>query len=199
MTYYANTYEFTAFTEADLLQGVNGGSIGCGDTFTMPGSATTCFTVKDDDSGLSGDYYNNEYGDDCYFQTADIEVDGQQVFDDVKIYAEQYHVLQGSDGNYYYLIEIETAYGDAPGEGDDFFTFYGAVPPEGVELTVVSTCNVTSHWIDYKCLDAGEKEPPTGSISGTVFCDDDCDGVQDGEVCVFGDNLIVALHRNGHS
>lgn len=186
-----NTYEFTAFTEADLLQGVNGKSIGCGDTFTMPATATTCFTVTDDDGSLSGDKYNNEYGDDCSFQTADIVVNGDQVFDDVRIYAEQYHVLQGSDGQYYYMIEIETAYGDAPGKGDDFFTFYGDVPPAGVELTVVNTCNVTYDWVDYKCLDAGDKEPETGSITGTVFCDDDCDGLHDADVCVFGENLIV--------
>lgn len=160
MTYnnsYVKTYEFTAFTEADLLQGVNGGSINCGDVFTMPASATTCFTVKDDDGALSGDAYRNESGDDRSYQTADIEVNGEPVMGGVKIYAEQYHVLHGSDGKTYYLIEIEVKNGDAPGEGDDFFTFYGDVPPSGVELTVASASNVKCDWVDYKCLDAGLK------------------------------------------
>lgn len=158
MTYGVQTYEFTAFTEADLLQGVNGKSIGCGDVFTMPASATTCFSVKDNDTTMSGDACNNEKGDDSSYQTADIEVDGVQVFDNMKIYAESYHVLEGSDGKTYYMIEIETREGGAPGKGDDFFTFYGDVPADGVELTVVNTCNVTSNWVDYKCLSAGSKE-----------------------------------------
>ncbi len=156
------TYEFTAFTEADLLQGVNGGSIGCGDVFTMPAGATTCFTVEDNDGTLSGDACRNESGDDRSYQTADIEVNGEPVFGDVKIYAEQYHVLSGSDGKTYYLIEIEVKNEDAPGEGDDFFTFYGDVPPAGVELTVGNACNVKGNWLDYKRLDAGVCWQPEG-------------------------------------
>ena len=151
------TFEFTAFTEADLLQGTNGGSIGCGDTFTMPTAATTCFEVADDDRYLSGDACYNESGDDRSHQTANIEVNGETVYDDAKIYAEQYHKLYGSDGKTYYLIEIEVKNGDAPGEGDDFFTFYGAVPPAGVELTVAGSYNVRGDWVDFKCLDAGDK------------------------------------------
>ncbi len=157
MTCSTTTYEFTAFTEADLLQGSNGHSIGRCDSFTMPGSASTCFEVTDNDSFLSGDRYHNEAGDDHSFQTADITVGGDQVFNDVKIYAESYHVLHGSDGKTYYMIEIEVKNGDAPGEGDDFFTFYGAVPPAGTELHVVNTCNVTCNWVDFKCLSAGLK------------------------------------------
>ena len=121
-----STYTFTALLEADLLQGVNGTSINIGDAFVMPEGATVEFVVTDDDYTLSGDYYNNEYGDDATQQTADITVNGELVFDDVRIYAEQYHVLLGSDGQYYYMMEIETAgSADAPGEGDDFFTFWG--------------------------------------------------------------------------
>lgn len=157
MTYNTKSYEFTAFTEADLLQGVNGGSIGCGDVFTMPSNPSTCFTVTDDDGSLSGDKYRNEAGDDCSYQTASIEVDGVMVETNAKIYAESYHVLHGSDGKTYYMIEIEQRYGDAVGQGDDYFTFYGDVPPDGTTLTVGNTCNVTSNWVDYKCLSAGEK------------------------------------------
>jgi len=158
MTYKTQTNEFTAFAEADLLQGVNGGSIGCGDVFTMPTNPTVCFSVTDDDGSLSGDKYRNEAGDDCSYQTASIEVDGVMVETNAKIYAESYHVLHGSDGKTYYMIEIEQRYGDAVGKGDDYFTFYGDVPPDGTTLTVGNTCNVTSNWVDYKCLSAGEKD-----------------------------------------
>lgn len=159
------TFNFTGFTEADLLQGTNGSSIGYGDVFTMPGSATTEFSVYDNDGTLSGDYYNNENGDDNTGQTADISVNGVQVFDDVKIYAESYHVLLGSDGKYYYMMEIEVrGSANAPGQGDDFFTFFGDVPPAGVELTVYCQYNVTCDWVDYNCLDSGpvtvENAPP---------------------------------------
>ena len=36
MTY--QNFEFTAFTESDLVSG----NLGCGSTFTMPGTATVC-------------------------------------------------------------------------------------------------------------------------------------------------------------
>ncbi|MEO1495091.1 MAG: SdrD B-like domain-containing protein [Pseudomonadota bacterium] len=165
-------FEFTAFTEADLLQGTNGNSIGNCDSFTMPGSATVCFSVTDNDTTLSGDRYYNESGDDRSFQTADITVDGSQIFDDVKIYAEQYHVLHGSDGKTYYLIEIEVKNGDAPGQGDDFFTFYGDVPPAGIDLHVVGTHNVTSNWMDYKCLSAGLKWDLDDDCAYTIEAED---------------------------
>ncbi|MEM7210671.1 MAG: Ig-like domain-containing protein [Pseudomonadota bacterium] len=152
-----STFTFTALLESELLQGVNGSSIGTGDTFVMPDGATVEMIVSDDDSLLSGDYYSNENGDDSSGQTADINIDGELAFDDVKIYAESYHVLQGSDGNYYYMIEIELAGGnEAPGEGDDFFSFWGTTPPAGVSLSVVGTYNVTCDWIDFDHLDGGE-------------------------------------------
>ena len=159
MTY--QKYQFTAFTEADLLQGVNGSSIGRGDCFVMPTSASVCMTTYDNDSTLSGDNWCNENANDSTGQKA--IVDGARVGS--QMYAESYHVLRGSDGKIYYLIEIEVEGYNAPGQGDDFFTFYGAVPPAGVSLTVVNTCNVRGNWVDFKCLGAGEKaplnEPPT--------------------------------------
>jgi len=176
---YFKEYEWTALTEADLLdQGGNGSSIGCGDVFTMPGSATVCMSTRDNDYSLSGDNYQNENANDQSGQWA--KIDGEPVGG--QMYAESYHVLQGSDGQTYYMIEIEIEGHNAPGAGDDYFTFYGDVPPEGTELTVVQTCNVTGNWVDYKCLGAGDKVE-TGSISGTVFCDVDCDGIN-GEVNV---------------
>ena len=154
MTY--KQYEFTAFTEADFLgQGGNGSSIGCGDTFTMPGAATVCISTWDNDGSLSGDSYCNENANDSTGQKATI--DGAAL--GAQMYAESYHVLQGSDGKTYYMIEIEVEGHDAPGAGDDYFTFYGAVPPAGVELCVTATCNVRGSWVDFKCLGAGEKVP----------------------------------------
>lgn len=172
MTYYSSKYygshswqkkyEWTAFTEADFLdQGGNGSSIGCGDSFTMPAGSSVCMSTYDNDSKLSGDEYCNENATDGSGQKA--YVDGARVGG--QMYAESYHVLKGSDGKTYYMIEIEIEGHDAPGAGDDYFTFYGKVPPAGVELTVVQTCNVKGSWVDFDCLSAGDKaptnEPPT--------------------------------------
>lgn len=196
MTYNkTTTYEFTAFTEADFLEaGADGYSLSCGDTFTMPTAATTCFEVTDNDRFLSGDSCRNENANDYYGQQAaitDAET-GEEIGNGGQIYAEKYWVLHGSDGQTYYLIEIEQERGDAPGAGDDYFTFYGNVPPAGTDLTVSHGGNVTGNWVDFKCLDAGEKGPVTGSISGTVFCDIDCDGIQDGETTFSkGDNIFT--------
>ncbi len=166
MTY--SKYEFTAFKEQDLL---NAGdhNLGCGDTFTMPTTATVCLGVKDNDGYLSGDAYSryDDRADDQYGQWA--YIDGQ--YAGGRMYAEQYHVLKDAAGNKYFLIEIEIE-----GSNQDYFTYYGNVPAAGTELTIVKTCNVTSHCIDYRCLDAGAKEE-FGSVSGTVFCDTDCDGI----------------------
>jgi len=63
------------------------------------------------------------------------------------------------------MIEVEQE-----GTNDDYFTFFNGfgyeTPPEGAELTVYSQGNVTSNWVDFKCLDAGEKTPEF------VECDD---------------------------
>jgi hypothetical protein len=153
MTYGYKKYEWSAFTEADLLQGTNGNSIGRGDSFTMPGAATVHMSTWDNDRSLSGD--RREKATDHSGQKATI--DGVSL--GTQIYAEKYHVLKGSDGKKYYLIEIELEHGNAPGKGDDYFTFYGDVPPAGVELTVKASCNVKGSWVDYKCLGAGSSAP----------------------------------------
>ena len=178
MTY--QSFEFTAFTEADLLSGGNT-DIGCGDTFIMPAAATTCFTVYDNDCYLSGDSYCNENADDQYGQQATIEGENGALGNGGQIYAEVYYWVHDQYGNWYVMIEIEQE-----GTGGDYFTFlssYG-VPPAGSQLTVHSSCNVVDGgWNpSYKDLSAGEKVE-TGSISGTVFCDIDCDGIN-GEVTV---------------
>ncbi|MEO0656047.1 MAG: SdrD B-like domain-containing protein [Pseudomonadota bacterium] len=171
MTY--QNYQFTAYTEADLLQGKNGSSIGSGDKFTMPGSASVTMSTSDNGRYLSGD--DDDQALDSTGQEA--HVDGQRVGG--KMYAEKYHVLYGSDGKKYYLIEIEIEDYDAPGKGDDFFSFYGDIPSAGVELYVSHSCNVRGNWVDYKCLTAGDAAPSntpptfTNLPENGVFCIDE--------------------------
>ena len=85
MTVNTSTYEFTAFTEGELLEG--GGGLSKGDRFTMPIAADTTFAVKDNDNRLSGDF--RDHALDAHGQTADIGNGGQ-------IYAERYFFVPGS-------------------------------------------------------------------------------------------------------
>ncbi|MBC9248544.1 carboxypeptidase regulatory-like domain-containing protein [Paracoccus sp. 11-3] len=164
MTYYSSqyykSYQWSAFTEADLLaNGKNGTSIDRGDTFTV-GIPTTKMSTTDNDATLSGDSTN------CWWGTSgssdrsgqNAKVNGVAV--GCKMYAEQYHVLKGSDGKTYYMIEIKIEGHDSAGAGNGYFTFYGAQPPIGTSVTVVSTCNVSGSWVDYSCLGAGTTAPP---------------------------------------
>lgn len=175
MTY--TKYEWTAFTEADLLaNGKNGNDFGCGDTFVMPGKATVTMSTMDNDGALSGGAYNwwtwkTESAD----RTGqDATVNGARV--GCKMYADQYHVLKGSDGKTYYLIDIKVEGYDTPGAGNGYFSFYGATPPAGVNLTVVQTCSASGLCISYDCLGAGNTAPPntpptfTNIPSDGVFC-----------------------------
>ena len=169
------TYEFTAFTEADLLAaGAEGHSVSCGDTFTMVGTATTCISVTDDDPFLSGDNYCNENANDHYGQQASITGEnGGEIGNGGQIYAEKYFWVHDDAGNWYVMIQVEQE-----GSNEEFFTFFNGygyeTPAEGTNLTVYSSCNVTSNWVDYKCLDAGEKEPEPGWIKGRLTLDADC-------------------------
>ncbi len=178
-------YEFTAFTEADLLNaGAAGHGLNCGDIFSMPAAATICFEVADNDSFLSGDNKKNENANDKHGQTATITdaETGAEVGNGGQIFAEKFWTLHGSDGKTYYLIEIEQECGDAPGAGDDYFTFYGDVPQEGVALTVASGGNVKGNWVDFKCLDAGVKFEPDA----------------DGSICIEAEQLELSGYRVEH-
>lgn len=54
MSYYYKKYEWTAFSEADLLaNGKNGYDFGCGDSFTV-GAATVKMATYDNDFHLVG-------------------------------------------------------------------------------------------------------------------------------------------------
>ena len=166
-----STYEFTAFSEDDF----NAGNIQNGSTFTMPGSATTCFEVCDDDAFLSGDAKYNENADDGWGQEASITgANGSEVGNGGQIYAEKWFWVSDQNGNWYQMVEIEQE-----GSNEDYFTFFTGggygVPPEGAQLTVHSSNNVTHEYcLDYKCLDAGEKEPETGNVCGRLTHDADC-------------------------
>lgn len=188
MTSQYTKYEWTAFTEADLLSSGsgNGGSIGKGDSFKMPGSgATVTLHTWDNDDELGADNKKNDRSDDR---------SGQNAFLDdtklgAKLYAESYHVVKDQDGNVYYLIEIEVEGYSAPGKGDDFFSFYGDVPPEGAHLTVQYTCNVKGSWIDYKDLGTGHDAPSNTPPKFTNL-------PKDGIICI-DENTTFVIDADG--
>lgn len=174
MSYYYKKYEWSAFTEADLLKnGKNGCDFGKGDSF-VAGSPTVKMATYDNDSKLSG-------GDSWWWNTWAEDTTGQDGYVNgcrtgCQMYAEQYHTLKGSDGKTYYLLEIKIEGHDSAGAGNGYFTYYGAQPPAGTTLTVTGTCGVDGSWIDYSCLGAGNTAPPntpptfTNLPSNGVFC-----------------------------
>lgn len=196
MTYYYNpykTFEFTAFSEADLLK-AGDHNLGCGDKFVMPGQATVCITVKDNDSALSGDCYDN--ATDKYGQWAKIDAGGTEAGNGGQIYAESYYWVSDQNGNWYVMIEIEQE-----GTNDDYFTFYTGghyqMPPAGAHLTVRSQCDISGDWLKYEDLGSGDCAPPTGSISGTVFCDIGCDGINGQTTIIPGCDYTIEAEDMG--
>lgn len=167
------TYNFNGFVESDLLNSTTGSSISEGDHFTMPSVTTTTFSIWDNDSSLSGDTNNNEQANDSYGQTATIKVNGVTTTSGKQAYVECYHILKDENGKTYYLIEIEVENHDAPGQGDDYFTFWGDTPPAGAQLTVIDTNNTCG--VSYCNLGTDIPELPTipGSIGGRLTWDAD--------------------------
>lgn len=174
MSYYFKKYEWSAFTEADLLKnGKNGCDFGKGDSF-VAGSPTVRMTTYDNDSRLSGgdSWWWNTWAEDSTGQ--DGYVGGCKV--GYQMYAQQYHILKGSDGKTYYLLEIKIEGHDSAGAGNGYFTYYGAQPPAGTTLTVTGTSKVDGSWIDYSCLGAGNTAPPNTAPTFTnlpangIFC-----------------------------
>lgn len=159
MSYYYKKYEWSAFTEADLLKnGKNGCDFGKGDSL-VAGSPTVKMATYDNDARLSGgdSWWWNTWAEDTTGQ--DGYVNGCRV--GCQMYAEQYHVLKGSDGKTYYLLEIRIEGHDSAGAGNGYFTYYGAQPPAGTTLVVTGTCKVDGSWIDYSCLGAATPPPRT--------------------------------------
>nr|WP_319382460.1 SdrD B-like domain-containing protein [uncultured Roseibium sp.] len=206
MAFRSRTYEFTAFTEADLLS-PGDKSLGRGDSFIMPANATTEFSVRDNDPWLSGDIHKKswarseetgrwqkqitEQARDPFGQEA--SVNGVPL--EAQIFAEKRLVLRGDDGKTYQLIEIEVE-GAARGPDNDFFTFLGAVPPPGVTLEVKWCANVF-FGLKYDKLGAGETaDPETAALAGRYFCDDDGDTADTGDPAVSG-ALVTLLSADG--
>ncbi|MDD9717145.1 SdrD B-like domain-containing protein [Dinoroseobacter sp. PD6] len=157
------TYEFTAFSEDDLVrQGTIGKGLGVGDKFVMPAGATYTISTTDDDNKLSGDK-----DDDATDSTGQYAVVNGVEVPHKQVYIEKYYVLKGSDGKTYKLAEIEIEDYKAPGQGDDFFTFIGDVPPAGVELKVKDDSG--SKGIEYAKLGAGPLEGDTGGKTTFVI------------------------------
>jgi serralysin len=146
-------FTFTAFAEADLLDG----HVRRGESFTQPASATLSFTVSDNDHGLSGDFFDRAL--DYSGQTAMISGFGAEVGNGRQVYAENAFHLRDADGNRFLLVEIEQE-----GSSDNYYTYFGAVPEAGAELTVGRGFNVTGS-ASYAELGAGDLPPNITTIA----------------------------------
>lgn len=124
------------------------GNLNTGDSFVYEGAHAQMW-VYDNDGGLAGDRGANERGSD--WQPGWVNEDGEWT-DAGNVYWEGYFTLTGSDGKTYYLIEIE---GTGLDNSQDYFAFYGSVPPQGVTLTAKSYYG-DSGSLSYNCLDGGE-------------------------------------------
>ncbi|MBO9403335.1 integrin alpha [Shimia sp. R9_3] len=158
MTYIRGrtTNTFTAISEQFLTQS-SGQSFDIGSSFVYQGSDAE-ISILDNDRWLSGDYWRNELGDDRQSGAIDGVSAGN-------MYAERVFLLQGSDDQYYYLIEIEGTRLSNDLSQDDYFTFFGNVPEAGVEFTAVNVFNVHCGVL-YSQLDAGPQ-------ANTQFTNDD--------------------------
>ncbi|MFD2741341.1 SdrD B-like domain-containing protein [Sulfitobacter aestuarii] len=168
MTYYnpgsysaPKAYKFTALKLSDLQDGGLQGSVNCGDTFTMGASASLCITVKDDDRYLSGDgrwCYNDKATDQSY-QKGKITKgeNGPEIGNGGQLYIEKYFWVSDQNGKWYVMLEIEQEGSDA-----NYYTFHSSygVPPEGAQLKVGSSCDVSGSGIKYENLGAGDCAPP---------------------------------------
>lgn len=179
MTSRKTKHEWTAFREADLFTKDGNSYVNRGESFVMPGEATVTLSVYDDDSKLGA---NAGRWDRSVDRTQDAYIDGEKVGRDNDIYVDKIHLLKGSDGKYYKLVEMGVENHDADGAGDDYFTFAGAVPPAGVELTVIRSKNVG--WrsgIDYEDLGAGSVEADDADEIPEGFQVLDFEGLATGE------------------
>ncbi|WP_159808593.1 fasciclin domain-containing protein [Litoreibacter roseus] len=140
-------FEFTAFAEADLVDG----HLGKGVTFVQPTEVPLSFSVNDDDRVLSGDIFDRAR--DHTGQTAEIVRAGEETGNGGQIYAERGFYASGSDGVRYILVEIEQE-----GSHENYYTYFGDVPDAGVELTVGRAFNIRTG-ASYDQLGAGSSAP----------------------------------------
>lgn len=151
------TVTFTGFAEADLTSG----NLTHGTVFTLPAAPTLEFSVLDNDSRLSGDFY--DFALDRHGQNAEIMSGDTDVGNGHKVYAERaFHVFD-EDGNRYALLEIEQE-----GSHVDYFTFIHDVPAAGATLTVGRVYDVLR--VDYAKLGAGAM--PQNIVSIAAGSDD---------------------------
>ncbi len=178
-------YQVTAFQSQSLF---GWGSGGVGSSFTVPSDGVVTLSVRDDEANLGGDLRWNEHADDLYVSGASIRAEnGQQLGNGGKIYGEEYAVVRDNAGHEYRMVRIEQN-----GSNDAYYAFdnsYG-VPQEGTSLSVVRTYNVNKWFGDMPSyhnltvpdtpdpITHPDPDPDTGSISGRLFLDEDCDTTQ---------------------
>ena len=163
--------QFTVMSEK-LITSDSGESFSTGDSFTYQGSDAV-MSVWDNDRGLSGDSRRNERGNDRSQAGTLTNSEGAAAAGNV--YAEAFYVLCGSDGRYYFMIEIEGTQMSNDEAQDDVFSFFGRVPPTGVELTAVYKGNVTGS-LSYSHLGGGALFVPIEAVNDVVGLDQNADG-----------------------
>jgi len=171
-----NTYEFTAFTGAELFGDFVPGDGDIVGLIIDPSSATAAplkFQDQDPFLGRAGRHGEALDGN------GQVPLGGG----DGQFFSSHQVELEGSDGIIYYMIEIEQE-----GSSDNYFTFYGDVPPTGVTLEVKAVEDVKGRGVEYDKLGAD----PTTSISGVYFCDDNNNGLYDeGDPGVSGKEVML--------
>ncbi|RED11840.1 beta strand repeat-containing protein [Pontivivens insulae] len=180
-------YKWNSFSVIDEKQ-IGDGNVNVGDSFVYGGAHAEMY-VYDNDRGLAGDRGrgNNEKGSD--YQPGWIHQDGEWI-QGGNMYWEGYFTMRGSDGRTYYMIEIE---GTCLDNSQDYFAFYGAVPPQGVTLTAqcyYGDCGSLS----YACLDGGE----IGSTPVSPEAANDFLAVQQGEG-VDGADINILLNDDSNT
>ena len=174
-------FSFSAFLEMDLLP-PGEMFFDPGVAFTVPAQSTVQFNIEDDDEFLSGDVpglSTNELSVDETGQTGSFTLDGLAFDLTGQIFIERILVLNDADGNEYILAEIEIENGDAPGAGDDFFTFVGAIPDAGTELTVVLGLDIFGDGISFSEFGATPFGSEPEDVSQVIDFDNSSSGALD--------------------
>jgi hypothetical protein len=174
------TNTFSAISE-ESLTGQSGQSFETGSSFTYLGADVTV-NIKDNDRRMAGDSGRNERGNDR--QKGNIETENGTIKAG-NMYAEKIHVLQTSDGSYYFLVEIEGTRLSNDEANDDLFTFYGSTPPAGTTLTAVFDFNVRCG-LHYNSLGAGDIATSTPILAA----DDQIDVTQDSDGGIVLANIL---------
>ena len=187
MSWRARKFEFKAFSNGDL-EDRGAKFLRKGDSFTTPDRPSRRFEINEDDHPRFGGNGHREKFWKKSAPKAWIEdiVSGCETGNGRQICAERIWYLEDRDCRKSALIEI--AQDDS---NDRCYSFYNdprgeyRTPDAGECLTVTDCSETKPDFRDFDCLDAckppvDDPVPATGTIAGTVWCDDDCDGLQDG-------------------